>query len=422
VIADDLAHLLVPLDRLDTLPGNPRHGDVDAVVRSYSKFGQRKPIVARHRDGGRGEVTAGNTQLAAARQLGWDSIAVVWVDDDDVTAKAWALADNRTSDLGSYDEAALAAFLEEVQAMGDDELFAATAYTEADLAELLAGLDKGLSDPDDVPALPAEPITEPGDVWLFGLHRVMCGDSTEAVALERLMAGQQAALVWADPPYGVSYVGKTRDSLTIENDGQEGLEKLLRDAFSNVDLVLEPGARLYVAHPAGALSRVFVNVVGDLWHIHETLIWVKDVMVMGQADYHYKHEPLLYAYKKGVGRWGRGGQGWYGGNSQVSVFEVPRPARSAEHPTMKPVQLIERCLLNSSAPGQVVLDPFGGSGSTLIAAHATGRLGRLMEIDPRYVDITCRRWQGYTGRLPVLERTGEPVDFGLFGPVTPARA
>jgi site-specific DNA-methyltransferase (adenine-specific) len=205
-------------------------------------------------------------------------------------------------------------------------------------------------------------------------------------------------VLWTDPPYGVGYVGKTRDGLSLANDDPGGVEGLLGRSFAAIDGVLRPGAPLYVTHPAGPHAVTFgERFLGAGWRLHQTLVWVKDRMVLGHADYHYRHEPILYGYKPGPGRWGRGHRGWHGGNDQDSVMEVPRPAASREHPTAKPVELIARCLRNSSLPGQVVLDPFAGSGSTLIACQQLGRRARLVEIDPSYCGVIVDRWRAFTG-------------------------
>jgi DNA modification methylase len=172
--------------------------------------------------------------------------------------------------------------------------------------------------------------------------------------------------MWTDPPYGVSYVGKTKNKLTIQNDGAAGLEQFLLKAFSSANAqALADGAAVYVAHPAGVLQRDFTKAfVSSGWRIHQTLVWVKDSMVMGHSDYHYRHEPILFGYKLGKGRRGRGGAGWYGDNSQTSIFEVPRPKASEEHPTMKPPALVGRMIGNSCPKGGLVFDPFLGSGTT----------------------------------------------------------
>jgi DNA modification methylase len=390
--------------------GNPRQGNVDAVARSLDAFGQRKPIVAL-RDG---TVIAGNHTLQAAQKLGWDELAVVWVDDDETTAKAYSLADNRTAELGGYDEVLLAELVAEVQD-ADEELLAATAWSADDLKDLLDRLKPEPpeleGDPDDVPES-APSITVKGDVWLLGPHRVMCGDSTSPTDVERLMDGGKADMVWTDPPYGVDYVGKTADALTIEGDGAEGLDALLAGAFDSILAAVHPGRPIYVAAPAGPQGVPFANALLERGIFRQRLCWVKNVLVLGHSDYHYRHEDIYLGYTPGgTGRRGRGGECWYGDNAQTSVLEFDKPSRNAEHPTMKPVELIAYCIGNSSKKSGVVLDLFGGSGSTLIAAHTTGRTAHLMELDERYVDVICRRYQQLTGDKPIAESTGRPHDF-----------
>lgn len=227
-------------------------------------------------------------------------------------------------------------------------------------------------------------------------------------------------MLWTDPPYGVDYVGKTKDALTIQNDTGD-IEGFLLAVFGACDAVLAPGARFYVACPAvqrGTQFRLAVNGAG--WTLHQTLVWVKDSMVLGHSDYHYRHEDILYGWKPGPGRIGRGaheGTRWYGDHSQTSVFEVPRPKRNAEHPTMKPVELVTRCLANSARRGDVILDTFGGSGTTLLAAEAQGLDARLMEVDPRYCDVIVARWEAHTGL-----KAERPDASGTSAPVAPVRA
>jgi DNA modification methylase len=258
---------------------------------------------------------------------------------------------------------------------------------------------RGLTDPEVIPALPARPRSRPGDVWELGAHRVACGDATDTTLIESLAPGESADLLWTDPPYGVDYVGKTKKALRLANDGAAGLGSLLRAAFASADAVLRPGAAVYVAHPAGAQSVEFAQAFLEQgWRLRQSLVWVKDAMVLGHADYHYRHEPILYGNKPGPGRWGRGQQGWYGGNAETSVLEIPRPKASRDHPTAKPVGLVRRCLQNSSERGQSVLDPFLGSGATLIACEELGRRCLGVEIDPRYTDVAVSRWERFTGR------------------------
>jgi DNA modification methylase len=261
-----------------------------------------------------------------------------------------------------------------------------------------------LADPEEVPSLPAEPRSKPGDLWILGEHRLLCGDATKEQDMGWLMGGEQAEAMWTDPPYGVDYVGKTPRALRITGDVPSGLTELLAGAFGQAGAVLRPGARIYVAHPAGPLSVVFLQAfLVQGWRLHQTLVWVKDSIVLGHGDYHYRHEPIAFGYVPGPGRWGRGAKGWYGGNDQSSVIEVARPAASREHPTTKPVELIRRCLVNSTKEGDRVLDPFCGSGSTLIACEVMGRAGYGMEIDPTYCDVAVARWEALTGRKATVE-------------------
>lgn len=414
MLAEPLRNLAVPLDELKPLEGNPRRGDVAAVARSLKRFGQRKPIVAR----ADGTVVAGNHTLAAARELGWAELAVVRVDDDEATAKAYALADNRTSALGSFDEADLAAMVGEVFA-ADPELLAAASFDEADLNELLAGLGAPatLNDPDEVPDPPAEPVSALGDLWLLGPHRLLCGDSTNEDEFGHLMEGNLADMIWTDPPYNVAVTGGTHDPRDkknyskgprIINDAMDDGEfrTFLIAAFSAMAENLKPGGAAYACH-ADTEGLNFRSAFGEGGlELHQVLIWVKQQFVFGRSDYHWQHEPILYGWRPGAAHV------FHGERNQSTVWQMDRPMRSAmEHPTQKPVTLISIALANSSRSGATVLDPFAGSGSTLIACHGTGRRARLLELDPAYVDVICRRFQEHTGMVPVLEATGKPHDF-----------
>ena len=320
-------------------------------------------------------------------------VAVTLLDVDEEQARRIMLVDNRTNDLAGYDEQLLAELLSELPDL------AGTGYGPADLDALLVELGEPEIElaEDDPPALADEPRTKPGDLYVLGRHRLVCGDAREPSAYARLLEGEQPELVFTDPPYGVDYEGKTARRLTLAGDERDGLEHLLSESFAASDSVLAPGARIYVAHPAGALSLTFgAAFVGQDWRLHQTLVWVKDQIVLGRSDYHYKHESILYGHKRGAGRTGRGARGWFGDNSQVSVLEVPRPKASREHPTMKPPELI--AVENSSAAGDVVLDPFAGSGSTLVACERTHRRARLIELDPRYCDVIVERYERLTGQ------------------------
>ena len=408
LIPETLEHLKVPIAELSPLAGNPRRGDVEFIKASLQNNTQYRPIVVNRRTM---QVLAGNHTFLAAKELGWAEVAATFVDVDDEQAKAIALVDNHASDRAYNDPVLLAAMLREAKVREK------AGYSQEFLEQLLVSIGEseekeGLTDPDEVPETPAKPVSRRGDLWTLGEHRLLCGDATSRSDVEKLMAGELASVMWTDPPYGVSYVGKTKEALTITGDGRHEAIAVFADALPVADEVLLPGSPFYVAHPSGVLSVAFGAAVLEVgWRLHQILVWVKDSMVVGHSDYHYKHEPILYGYKPGEGRFGRGGKGWYGGHSETSVFELPKPRASADHPTMKPVRLVERHLLNSSRRGAFVYEPFCGSGSTLLAAHRTGRRCRALEIDPRYADVICRRFQEYTGEMPILEATGEPHDF-----------
>jgi site-specific DNA-methyltransferase (adenine-specific) len=399
VIAEPLRPLARPIGEFRPLPGNPRRGDVKAVARSLKRFGQRKPIVVRED----GTVTAGNHTLLAALDLGWTELAAVGFEDDDATAKAYALADNRTSALGSFDLGDLALMAAEVHAV-DPELLLAASFTEDDLNALLAGqkVPPKLNDPDDVPEPPAEPVTRPGDLWELGPHRLLCGDSTVATDIDRLMAGDLADLVFTDPPYGVGYTGGAKPREALQGD-QLGTT-IYGDALPMLQVAAADHAALYLWYADAHAAEAAAAAAGYV--ISAQVIWVKNnAQFVTSAHYKGKHEPCYYAHRKGCSA------RWYGPNNEVTVWEANRANRNEWHPTQKPVELGERAMRNSSPVGGLVLDLFGGSGSTMIAAHATNRRANLMEIEPPYCDVICRRYQEHTGTKPVLQATGEPHDF-----------
>lgn len=312
--------------------------------------------------------------------------------DPNNAARRYAYLDNRAGEVRlDWDAEQLLADMQ--GGFNFDELF-----KQDELDALLAAVQSlepvGDAEPqlDRAAELQAEWKTERGQVWVIPskstqgkAHRVMCGDSTSADDVGRLMDGEKAACMWSDPPYGVSYVGKTADALTIENDGSAGLESLLRGAFGVADSVLCDGAGIYIAHPPGALCVTFGNCfIAAGWHFHQTLIWVKNRMVLGHSDYHFKHEPLIYGWK------GKN-KHWYGERDKVSIFEIDNPLRNGEHPTMKPVELVVTHLQNSSRHGDIILDVFLGSGTTIVACEQTGRVGYGMEISPAYVAVILQR-------------------------------
>lgn len=425
----DLADSLFPVAELRHYHRNART-HADAVLRdSLLANGQYKALVVNRGSltGRPNEVLAGNGTLAVLRDLGEASAACSWVDVDDDAAARIVLVDNRASDLAGYDDALLAELLAEVPDL------TGTGFLEEDRQALLAGFGDApvaLTDVDDAPdAPPAEAaLSRRGDVWQLGPHRLLVGQAEDAAAVALMLDGDQPDVVWTDPPYGVNYVGGTEEALTILNDDSAALPAMLLGAYETIAAVCRPGAPVYVAH-ADSERLIFEGAMRQAGLIfRQNLVWVKNALVMGRSDYHYRHEPvleaevpgdeplthepLLYGFTPGgEGRLGRGGPAWHGDNKSSTVFEVAKPKRSGEHPTMKPVELIEAMLRNSLPPGGLVLDLFAGSGSTLITAHHMKARAAVVELDPRYADVICRRWQEHTGVVPIRQSTGKAVDF-----------
>ena len=404
---------------LSTYHRNPRRGAVGMIAESLKARGQYRAIVVNlGRLTGRPlEVLAGNHTLLAAREIGWESIDATTVDVDDAEAARIVAADNRLADLGGYDDADL---IEVLETAGE---LVGTGYSEIDLAALRAAMDEPLSltDPDEVPDIPKSvPVSVLGDVWQLGPHRLVVGSSGDLRSVAGAVQGP-VDCVWTDPLYGINYVGgnhrKTSRAraaageMSILNDSIDEALAAWSDALTTVITVARAGAPIYVTVPAGPDQSKFEQVFHGSGVLHrQTLVWVKHRLVLGRSDYHYRHEPILYGFTPGgEGRLGRGGPRWHGDDKQTTVIEAPMPRASKLHPTMKPVELIEPMLRNSCPRGGVVLDPFGGSGSTLIAAHRAGMRATLVELDPRYADVICRRFQEHTGTIPV--RDGEQVDF-----------
>lgn len=385
----------VPLGRLSCWPVNPRRispgrlEDLQRALEADPEMLWARPLIATLD----GTVVCGNQRLRAAQGLGWEAIPAVFVDLDPERAKLWALRDNNA--WGEWDEPLLGELLAELAAGGVE--LALSGFDAAEVDRLLAGFvaDK---DPDDLPPLPeGQPESKLGELYTLGPHRLLCADCRDPAQLEQLMQGEGAEVLLTDPPYGVSYRGKTRAALRVRNDDAAGLPGLLREALFALDGVLAPSGRFYVFAPAGPAGTEFRVALRDIgWTHHQTLAWVKNAIVLGHSDFHYRHEDVLYGWKPGSGRPGRGrhrGSRWYGGNDQSSVLFADRPTRSTEHPTAKPVALLEVMLRNSTKRGDLVLDPFAGSGSTLVACERLGRRCRLVELDPAYCDVIRRRYQ-----------------------------
>jgi len=381
----------VPLDAIRTHPKNPRRGDIDAIAASIRANGFYGALVVQRSSG---FILAGNHRFLAAKKLGFSSVPVLFVDVDDRVAEKILLADNRTSDLAEYDDEALAELL---SSLAQDDELEGTGYDQAAVDALLDelsadapdALDEVLDAEDGDPIEPpAEADSKPGEVYELGPHRLICGDATSVTDLEKLLAGDQVDLLWTDPPYNVDYEGRTKQKLRIKNDKMKdsAFREFLVEAFSTASTAMRPGACFYIAHAdtEGYNFRGAVNDVG--WKLSQCLIWAKDQFVLGRSDYHWRHEPILYGWKDGAAHHA------VEDRTQDTVWECKRPRRNDEHPTMKPVALVERAVRNSTDKRAIVLDPFGGSGTTLIAAARADRIARLVEVDPRYCDVIRRRW------------------------------
>lgn len=403
----DLEPLLVPIDQLHPFPGNARRGDQDAITSSVRDLGVWRAHVAQT---GTGHIMVGNHQLRALLDLGATVAPASWRDCDDDTARAIAIRDNHTSDLGAYNQDDLLALYRATdQSTGGLGLAGLTTADLTDLERAVShAMDRpSLTDPDDAPPLPtAPPLSQAGDVWRLGPHRLVVGDATEALTYTSLLGAERAACVWTDPPYGVNYVGKQLTSaMTIQNDQIEGLVALLEESFKLAVAHCEPGASWYVSYADKAGSVLpFLQTLAHLGLYRQNIAWVKDQFVLGHGDYHSRYEPVAYGWVPGTRR-----RHPVEDRTQSTVWEIPRPRRSDDHPTMKPVELVARALRNSTRPGDTVLDPFAGSGTTLIACHQEDRTARLIELDPAYADVICRRYQQHTGTLPV--RDGTQIDF-----------
>jgi site-specific DNA-methyltransferase (adenine-specific) len=381
----------VRIDELEPHPANPRQGDVGLIHSLIEENGWYGVIVAQRSSG---RILAGNHRWKAAKAAGMSELPVAYLDVDDDRAERILLADNRSNDLASYDDHALADLLQTLTAT--DHGLLGTGYDGDDLDQLLHDLNGDqptgpLADPE--PSVPEQAqerwhVTL-GDVWQAGEQTVVCGDSTDQAAWQ----GVTGNAMWTDPPYGVVYGGDVfaqaesgsavREAIHSDDLSSDDLEGLVTTAILGAPL--NAGAAAYVAAPPGPLLAAFLTPLVAAGWLHQCLAWVKHRMTPGRSDYHYQHEMILYGWKPGAAHQ------WYSDRTQTSILEHDRPHTSAEHPTMKPVSLVAECLQNSTKRGDVVLDPFLGSGSTLLAAHQLGRAGTGIELDPRYCAVTLDR-------------------------------
>jgi site-specific DNA-methyltransferase (adenine-specific) len=397
----DLVVTSLPLASLVPYAENARtHSDsqVAQIAGSIREFGFVNPVLV----DADGVLIAGHGRVMAAKRLGLTTVPVLRLGHlSPAQARALRLADNQLALNAGWDMDLLSIEMQDLNTDGFD--LSLIGFDDKMLDALLADKpEDGLTDPDDVPEPPANPVSKPGDVWVLGGHRLMCGDSTSIEHLEKLTAGQKVDMWLTDPPYNVAYEGRTKEKLTIKNDSMSNdqFREFLQDAYVAADAVMKAGAVFYIWH-ADSEGYNFRGAAKDAgWTVRQCLIWKKSTLVMGRQDYQWKHEPCLYGWKEGAGHL------WAADRKQTTILEFDKPSRNGEHPTMKPVALFEYQMLNNTKGGDIILDSFGGSGTTMIAAEKNGRHSRLMELDPKYCDVIIKRWQDFAGKTATLEGDG----------------
>ena len=386
-----------PTEKLVPYARNARtHSEeqVAQIAASIVEFGFTNPILA----GSDGVIVAGHGRLAAAQKLGLDTVPVVVLDHLTPTQRrALIIADNRIAENAGWDDAMLRIELQSLQEDGFN--LDITGFDDDAMAEIMAGEETtvdGQTDDDAVPEVSATPISRPGDVWELGNHRLVCGDATDPKSYELLMADAKADMIVTDPPYNVDYANSAKDKMRgkdrpILNDNLgDGFYDFLLAALT--PMLERCAGATYIAMSSSELDTLqqAFRAAGGKWSTF--IIWAKNTFTLGRADYQRQYEPILYGWPEGQNRH------WCGDRDQGDVWNIKKPQKNDLHPTMKPVELVERAIRNSSRPGDIVLDPFGGSGTTLIAAEKSGRIGWLIELDPKYVDVIVRRWQDWSGQ------------------------
>ncbi|WP_395706994.1 DNA modification methylase [Casimicrobium huifangae] len=408
---------VVALDQIAPHPDNynkhPKK-QISDLRASLRKFGQvRSVVVQAPVDSGRYLCVAGHglTEAAAAEGLTELRADVLPADWPPHKVRAYLVADNNHAKRSEVDEAQLAAMVGDIVA-ADAEYMAAMAFDEKDLA----GMGIGAAPVEDVEPtidraeeLRAKWGVEPGQLWRLGDHRLICGDCTDRAVVERVMGGERADCVFTDPPYGVSYADKNvflnaigrpnSVEKEIEHDHQtpEQMSAFWMAAFSCVREFVKPGGAYYVTGPQGGDLLLLLLALRDSGYpLRHMLIWAKNQFVIGRSDYHYQHEPVIYGWVDGAGHH------FYGGRGEASLWQIDKPRNSDSHPTMKPVELYERGIGNSTQPGEVVVEPFSGSGTAIVACERLGRCCRAVEISPAYVAVALERWSVATGKTPEL--------------------
>ena len=372
---------------------------IERLVKLIEYQGMRNPVIVQK---GTNLVVAGHGRLMALKKMGEKSVPVIYQEfDSEAQLYAYMTSDNA---IASWAELDLSAVNTEMLDLGPDfdiDLLGIKDFVIEPIEKF-----EPQADEDAVPEV-VHPVTRKGDLWLLGKHRLLCGDSTMIDDVEKLMNGEKANCVITDPPYNVAYKGKTKESLTIQNDEMSGVDfkQFLIDCFSNYYSIMGDGAAIYVFHADLEGINFRSAFLESGLKLSQCLVWVKNSLVMGRNDYHWQHEPILYGWKP------TGSHKWFSDRKQTSVWNFSRPTKNLEHPTMKPVELIEYPINNSTnGAGSIVADFFGGSGSTLMAAEKTGRKSRIMELDEKYCDVIIKRWEQYTGKKATLESTGQTYE------------
>lgn len=374
------------IEEIKMYENNPRNNDgaVEYVANSIKEFGFKVPIVLDKNN----IIVAGHTRYKAAKLLNITEIPCIIADDlSDEQVKAFRLIDNKAAELASWDIDLLNLELENIKDI-DMELF------DFQISNIL---DNVVDDEYEV-ELPEDPKTKNGNIYKLGNHYLMCGDSTNAEDVKKLMNNQLADLIVTDPPYNVNYEGKTDNNLKIMNDNMENNQfySFLESAFINLYESIKDGGSIYVFHADTEGLNFRKAMMSSGFKLAECLVWVKNAFVMGRQDYHWKHEPVLYGWKPGASHY------FINDRSQSTVLEFDKPIRNEEHPTMKPIDLIAYLINNSSKKDEIVLDLFGGSGTTMIACEQTNRKAFIMELDPRYCDVIVDRWEKFTNQKAEL--------------------
>ena len=389
---------IIALEQLIANARNARtHSDqqISELAASMRAFGFMVPVLV----DSEGIIMAGHARVLAARQLGLERVPVIVVSHlTESEKRAYAIADNKIALNAGWDEELLRVELEVLK--DDGVALESLGFSEAEFNELLDKLSlESAPDEDVAPESPSTPVSQRGDVWLLGDHRLFCGDATEAASYRSVLAGELAGMTFTDPPYNVAYRAPGLGVGIANDDLGSAFGAFLQSACAHI--LQNTGGALYLCMSSSELHTLYSAFTKAGGHWSTFLIWGKNTFTLGRADYQRQFEPILYGWRDG------GSHYWCGARDQGDLWLIDRPQVNDLHPTMKPVALVERAVLNSSRRGDTVLDPFAGSGSTLIACEKTGRLARLIELEPGYCDVIVRRWQEFTGREATHSQTAK---------------